>query len=636
MKQVPVNAPANATSGDGEQWACKKCTTVNTLAHARCHMCGVGIQRSRKRGYNEDESVAARSPKAAAKAVALAKPQAKAKAKAKAPARVSTAKAAQAAGTAGERHRNRWYAEELADLKELAVYRGSKDWDHIAKELGTGRTPRAVSEKWVEFENAQEQIGGGAAAKAPARAAAKAPGPRKSQQKVHPVARKTVHPAVPSKSGGGVSRSGGSAGSRSQVMLADGRTGVLPGSSHGYVHVEIKNEIVNVRSSEVSQPTREGGVGSVITSEADRKAHRGHACTKAQPNGKRKGSPAVSSPAAQSSGGKRARTSPRGGAYALLGFMSSAAAAQRDDEGDDLDSYPGPPARGNSSTRRQERSGSVDSVDTAATMSPCGSPGLALQTELNEAEAEAEGSVAAVAIAPGAGAAGVSEAEEAAVAAVRFATASAVTAVTLATDLPSGVEADFGLEPPPAAPSGALAPRQVDRQIAVQQHNDAQPLPHAHHHSDDQPARASAANAPKQPGPVQLSSAEDKELVATPHTVADADVDTVVARVAPNAGGAPPTAEPPVVVTAAKPAVAQSPPGSPPPRERPQQQAAALQPLLPQAGNDIVVIARASNASDPASFGSEAQNWAIIAPPDSGAAERVDGQQGVVGVTAFT
>ena len=76
-------------------------------------------------------------------------------------AKTSTTKAAQAAAKAGERHGNRWHAAELADLKELVVHRGSKDWDHIAKDLGTGRTPRAVSEKWIEFEKVQEQLGGG-------------------------------------------------------------------------------------------------------------------------------------------------------------------------------------------------------------------------------------------------------------------------------------------------------------------------------------------------------------------------------------------------------------------------------------------------------------------------------------------
>ena len=79
--------------------------------------------------------------------------------------KASTAKAAAgllkaASGrTPGEKHGKMWHAEELEDLKELAAYRKSKDWDLIAKELGTGRTSRAVHEKWVEFEKTQELSG---------------------------------------------------------------------------------------------------------------------------------------------------------------------------------------------------------------------------------------------------------------------------------------------------------------------------------------------------------------------------------------------------------------------------------------------------------------------------------------------
>eukprot|EP01043_Picozoa_sp_COSAG02_P008711 COSAG02_NODE_284_length_25691_cov_14.733354_13_plen_423_part_00 len=68
-------------------------------------------------------------------------------------------KHASVAGAAAGAKQPRWSAEELADLREMVAYRRNTDWALIARELGTGRSPRAVMAKWSEFKQAQEQLG---------------------------------------------------------------------------------------------------------------------------------------------------------------------------------------------------------------------------------------------------------------------------------------------------------------------------------------------------------------------------------------------------------------------------------------------------------------------------------------------
>eukprot|EP01043_Picozoa_sp_COSAG02_P028434 COSAG02_NODE_1722_length_11193_cov_39.876600_9_plen_443_part_00 len=68
-------------------------------------------------------------------------------------------KRASVAGAAAGAKQPRWNAEELADLREMVAYRGNTDWALIARELGTGRSPRAVMGKWSEFKQVQEQVG---------------------------------------------------------------------------------------------------------------------------------------------------------------------------------------------------------------------------------------------------------------------------------------------------------------------------------------------------------------------------------------------------------------------------------------------------------------------------------------------
>ena len=64
-----------------------------------------------------------------------------------------------ALAAASAKHTVKWSAEELADLRELVAYRGNTDWAHVARELGTGRSPRAVMDKWSECKQAQERLG---------------------------------------------------------------------------------------------------------------------------------------------------------------------------------------------------------------------------------------------------------------------------------------------------------------------------------------------------------------------------------------------------------------------------------------------------------------------------------------------
>ncbi len=68
-------------------------------------------------------------------------------------------KHASVTGAAAGAKQPRWSTEELEDLREMVVYRRNTDWALIARELGTGRSPRAVMGKWSEFKQAQEQVG---------------------------------------------------------------------------------------------------------------------------------------------------------------------------------------------------------------------------------------------------------------------------------------------------------------------------------------------------------------------------------------------------------------------------------------------------------------------------------------------
>ena len=54
-----------------------------------------------------------------------------------------------------------------------------------------------------------------------------------------------------------------------RVKLPDGRTGILRGSGHGYMHIEIKNEQVNVRSSEVRLDLPEMTAGDAFAEGGD-------------------------------------------------------------------------------------------------------------------------------------------------------------------------------------------------------------------------------------------------------------------------------------------------------------------------------------------------------------------------------
>ena len=67
--------------------------------------------------------------------------------------------AAAAGAAASGKHTTKWSPEELADLREMVAYRGNTDWAHVARELGTGRSPRAVMDKWAECKQAQERLG---------------------------------------------------------------------------------------------------------------------------------------------------------------------------------------------------------------------------------------------------------------------------------------------------------------------------------------------------------------------------------------------------------------------------------------------------------------------------------------------
>ena len=77
-------------------------------------------------------------------------------------------------------HGNRWMDGELSQLAELVEYRGTTDWAKVAEELGTGRTPRAVSEKWTEIVGPSPvpspELGGASSSK-PAKFS-KAPSPK--------------------------------------------------------------------------------------------------------------------------------------------------------------------------------------------------------------------------------------------------------------------------------------------------------------------------------------------------------------------------------------------------------------------------------------------------------------------------
>jgi hypothetical protein len=410
----------------------------------------------------------------------------------------------------------------------------------------------------------------------------------------------------PSKSGGGASRSGGSA----------SRSG---GSEEPWESLSARLEAGGWRREPGPRPDRDNyyfppgvvrGKRGVQGSPRIRQEYfdsrpqvRQHLAAQQRGRGGSTGAPR---------GGALDLTSPtvRGGASALLGFLSSAAAAQSQQDASmesgldggamETDARQEEPEEMEEESfertaRRQERSGSVDSIDTAATLSPRGSPGLPLtlrEPEPNEAEAEAEGSAAAVAIA--AAAVGEDAAQR--------------------TRLPT----DAAMEAP-----AAMVPGQ--RQSPLQQLMEGRSGPGPDGHK---PAAAAG-----------VGQKEDEQPAAAPPTAPDASETPV----APGSGGAeqprqePPSAQAVVAAAAEPPAAAQwpavgarPPPGSPPPRVEPQQvlpqviapaSTAEPQQAFPQ------VIAPASTVAAVAPTGQARGDWATIAPPD-------EDQQG--GVSAFT